>query len=494
MRDNIVYFVKPHPPREIMRRRCPIPEKYRYDWEPLALKYLAHELKRKEPGLDVRLWHLMDARDDRAFLLAVAADRPRAVFFTELDVLVNEVNRLARLVKAASPRTVTAVGGKQTSLLDPGDRLPFPDVDFAAAGDGVGPVLALFGGASARDGLFLSWDKRTGRVTDAPRNRRNGGLRALDPRFRLIPVVNHSFDEYVSRRQEMPALTGAGTRTAPLLIGTGCPYRCFFCQAPRDFGPADAAYLLREPALVAEEMIALMREWRVNHFFSLESNMHLGHLGLVYEELERRGVGYCQVSGFVRSADLLAARERGLLPALVRRGFRFVHTGIDVVLGGRGDEYGKNDSLPEIRRALEACREHGLIVVGTYIGSPASTPAGLHAELEELAALPLADVDVRLAIALRHTEFYRRVEERLILHPDRDARYFDRQNYRYQTVRFPGRITPRQTYAIVNDFLRRFPGRPERLSYARDMARGHPETRAFFAARFGEPVLDAARG
>ncbi len=495
MSDRIVYFVKPHPPLEIMRRRCPIPESYRYDWEPVALKYLAHELKRREPGLDVKVWHLMDERDDRDFLRAAAADGPRVVFFTEIDVLVNEVSRLAGLVKAASPGTLVAVGGKQSSLLEPGDRLPFRHVDLAAAGDGVAPVLAAVSGAGSPgggDGLFVSWDKKTGLVTAAPRNGRDDGFRALDPAFRTIPVVNHGFDDYVSNRQRMPALTGAATRTAPLLIGTGCPYRCVFCQSPRECGGNGSAYLLREPGAAADEMIALSREWGVNHFFSIESNMHLGHLLKIYGELDRRGVGCFQVSGFVRSGDLLAAHEQGLLPELARRGLRFVHTGVDVSLSARGDVWGKSDSLPEIRRCLDACLEDGLVVAGTYIGDPEAGPDELEAELEELGGLALADVDVRLAVALRHTEYYERVEKHLIHHPDRDNRYFDRQNYRYQTLRFPGKIAPRRTYALVRKFLNDFPRRPERLRYARETARRHPETRPFFEARHGAAALDGA--
>jgi radical SAM superfamily enzyme YgiQ (UPF0313 family) len=490
MSDSIYYFVKPHPPRDILRRRCPVPEKYRYDWEPVVLKYLAFMLKQSLPGANVRVWHLMDEWDDRAFLRAVAAEKPRAVFFTEIDVLVNEVNRLSGRIKAVSPVTVTAVGGKQTSLLGPGDRWPFRHIDFAVAGDGVAAVLEIAGGRAQPDGSrFIARDAKTGLVSAAPHNPRDKALLDLDPAFRLIPVVNHSFDEYLASRQAMPALTGTATRTAPLLIGTGCPYRCVFCQAPRDFGPDDAGYLLRDPALVAEEMALLRREWGVTHFFSLESNMQLAHLEKIYSELEKRGIAACPVSGFVRSGDLLAAHASGLLPGLVRRGLRFVHTGIDVVLGGKTDVYRKGDSIDDIRRSLAVCRESGLIVIGTYVGNPTSGPDEFRAELEELAGLDIADIDIRLAVALRRTDYFKEVEAHLVGHPDRNKRFFDRQNYRYQTILFPGKIAPQQTYAIVRDFLRRFPAAPARLRYAADMARRFPETRPYFEARFGSAAL-----
>jgi hypothetical protein len=212
--------------------------------------------------------------------------------------------------------------------------------------------------------------------------------------------------------------------------------------------------------------------------------MHLGHLLKIYDALARRGIDRFPVSGFIRTSDLLAAGASGLLRELAGRGLRFVHCGLDVVMGEGGDVYGKNDSLDGIRRCLDLCLTHGVVVIGTYIGNPDSTAQEFGRELEEVKKLQIADIDIRLAVALRNTEYYKTNERFLLRHPDRDRGYFDRQNYRYQTIRLPGKIRPRQTYTLVRRFYREFHISDAHRTYVREMISRHPDTRAWFVSRW----------
>ena len=139
-----IWFVRPHAPRAVLAGRQPLAEEPRYNWEPLALKLFAYRLEQRL-GAEVEstIWHLFGGADDEAFVAACGAEQPHVVAFSEIDLFVNEVSRLAWRVKRRAPRCVTVVGGKQTSLLGPGDRLPFVAVDYAVAGDGVEPLTAL---------------------------------------------------------------------------------------------------------------------------------------------------------------------------------------------------------------------------------------------------------------------------------------------------------------------------------------------------------------
>ncbi len=109
---------------------------------------------------------------------------------------------------------------------------------------------------------------------------------------------------------------------------------------------------------------------------------------------------------------------------------------------------------------------------------------GLIRKIEAIEGHRLAEVDVRLAIAIRSTPYFDRVQDHLIYHPDRDPIYFDRQNYRYQTIRFPGKIRPEQTYKAVNEFYDSYLFSRDHLKYVERMLKRHPDTKPFFQRQY----------
>ena len=139
-----ILLVKPHPSQEILEQRCPVPEKEKYFWEPVLLKIVAKKIKEAfHDSVEVEIWHLISNKDDRDFLERVAVTVPRFVIFTEIDILVTEVNTLAHKIKNISKDICTIVGGKQTSLLRKGDRYPFDHIDYAIRGDGLQSLIKL---------------------------------------------------------------------------------------------------------------------------------------------------------------------------------------------------------------------------------------------------------------------------------------------------------------------------------------------------------------
>ena len=69
----------------------------------------------------------------------------------------------------------------------------------------------------------------------------------------------------------------------------------------------------------------------------------------------------------------------------------------------------------------------------------------------------------------------------LIRHPQRGTAYFDRQNYRYQTMRVPGGARPRETYHVVTGFSAGFPRHPARVRAVRALLAAHPDLQPVFA-------------
>ena len=489
MKPLRLLLVKPPPPEEVQRHACPTPEAYRYEWEPVALMLLADAVRRAHgDAIRVELWHLMDAADEARFVERVRAEPPAIVAFGEIDLLVNAVSRCALAVKRVGPEVLTVVGGKQTTLLRRGDRFPFEGIDLALRGDGAGPlvelVARLLAGDPGRDDLAGAVQVGDdGRVMDA------GELAAYPARavdgigLRSTPVEGHPLGEYLARRNKFPSLVAGGAedvRAAPVLFGVGCVHSCTFCQSPLEAPASGERVWSRDARSVAEEIAWLAEAHGVNSIFSLEANLDLANLRAVYAELAALGIDRLATSGFVRAADVARAARRGLLRALAAKGLRTLSIGIDVPPNSQRDVYRKGFSFQSLVQALEDCQQLGILVSGTVVGDPTLTRDAFAAQLAQVGQLPLASVDIRLAIALRGTAYFKEMEPYLIRHPDRDRGYFDRQNYRYQTLQLPGRIEPDETYRLVADFYRGYLDAPAHGAYVARLRAEHPDTGPFF--------------
>ena len=482
-----IWFVRPHPPRAVLTGRQPLAEEPRYNWEPLALKLFAYRLEQRlGAGVESTIWHLFGGADDEAFVAACGAEQPHVVAFSEIDLFVNEVSRLAWRVKRRAPRCVTVVGGKQTSLLGPGDRFPFVAIDYAVAGDGVEPLTSLC--AALADGSrpeslpgLVHVDQR-GVVERVETLGRRDDLAAIDGiALHERAVRNHDLVEYLSRQQRFAAPLPAPYRTACVLTATGCPHACTFCQSPVEYRNDSGVVMRREPGSVADEIAWLVREHGAGTVFALAPNLELDHLAGIYRELESRGVEGLPITGFVRAADIVAAERDGLLAPLRAAGLRVLSVGLDVSYGAAGDCYGKQFDLATMEEAVHLCTSRGIAVAATVIASPELSGGELARSLEPLCELPLQSVDVRLATALRNTAYFRRMQRYLIRHPQRGTAYFDRQNYRYQTMRVPGGARPRETYHVVADFSAGFPRHPARVRAVRALVAAHPDLQPVFA-------------
>jgi radical SAM superfamily enzyme YgiQ (UPF0313 family) len=489
----IIFFVKPRPPDEIADRAVPIPEAYKYAWEPVVLKILARLVQNKFPEVETIIWHIISREDRDAFLGAVRTQRPDMVAFTELDVLVNAVNALAGEIKEIDPRIITLAGGKQSSTLRNGDRFPFRHIDAVFRG-GPGALLRYVE-------RFLSGIKNTriaGEITVDSEGKVSGddsmGDRPqLDGPFdhvemRKTAVVNHAMTSYISTWQSHPSIQEGPVRTSPCYFGEGCPYQCVFCQSPLEFKRRPAK--LCGPRETAREIAWLVKTYGVNNIFSLEANLNLSNLQEVYEALEELGVRYIAVSGFIRALDIVTY-GRDSLRRLTGKGLRVLSIGLDIPPDHGTDIYHKSFVYRDMMEALDLCKECGILALGTVVGDPSISREEFARQLGAVKALPAADIDIRLAMAIRNTEYYRQHKNHLVYNPDTQPEYFDRQNYRYQTIQIPEKIRPEETYALVRDFYETYYADEGHLSYVKEMLAAHPDTLPFFKRQYGEKGLTA---
>jgi radical SAM superfamily enzyme YgiQ (UPF0313 family) len=493
-----IFLVKPRPPDEVADKASPLPEAYKYAWEPVVLKILAYLIQKQFPEAETTVWHIITREDRGLFLDAVRTQRPDMVAFTELDLLVNEVNALAGEIKKIDGCIITLVGGKQSSTLRKGDVFPFRSIDTAFRG---GPAALLryierYLGRTEETYIAGEITVEGGRVSG---DDSMGERPQLDGPFdhaamRNINVANHDMESYIGLWQSHPSILEDPVRTSPCYFGEGCPHNCVFCQSPLEFERRPAR--LCAPRETAGEIAWLAGHYGVNNFFSLEANMDLHKLRELYRSLDGLGIRYAAVSGFIRALDIVNY-GREPLGDLARKGLRVVSIGLDIPADNGTDIYGKSFLYADMREALEVCRACGILVLGTVVGDPGISREEFARQLNAVKLLPAADIDIRLAIAIRNTEYYRKNKDCLIYDPDTQSEYFDRQNYRYQTIQRPGKIRPEETYALVRDFYRSFYSDENHLSYVREMLRTYPDTLPFFKRQYGEkglPVPSSAPG
>lgn len=480
-----IFLVKPHPPSEILEGKCPITENFKYNWEPIALKLIAHRLQAHfKAKVNIVIWHLTSYQDDETFLSAVEDNQPQLVAFSEIDILVNEVNRLSKKIKSISAKTKIIVGGKQSSLLRKGDKSPFLYADFAIRGDGVNGIdqyvdyiLSHKKELEEIDGMIL-WDKSQ---TIYSENRFSSRTCEDIDHLELhkIKVHNHDLKEYIYNFQNQASITESKVLTSPIYTGQGCPFNCHFCQSPMEHGKMGRVFQTL-PQRVAAEIHWLNQNYSVNNFFSLEPNVDLNNLLCIYEELEKYNLYYISISGFIRPADVVKAEKSNLLKHLVKKGMRILYIGLDVPLNCKEDIFNKNFSYKEMMECIQICRQHGIIVISTMLGSPDLTKEEFDQLLKNALAIPVAEIEVRLAIALRNTKYYETCSKFLIHDPNSDFKYYDKQNYRYQTLQYPEKIKPDETYSMVNQFNKDFYFTKEHLNYVSEMIKQFPDTIPYF--------------
>lgn len=492
MKPIEVFLIKPQPPQEVMSRQCPIPDPYRYDWMPMALKIMGSNLiTHFGDKVRIKLYHLMNDRDEFKFFDNLQQNQPDMVAFSEIDILVNQVNRIAQRIKNMYPEIFTINGGKQTSLLRTGDSFPFKGIDMAIRGDGINALMTLVQ-EKLRSGSFPA---TVDGAIETDENDLIVGDNVFAQRFDIsklnlidshrLGIENHPFDDYLTTHQKFPSITQRDVRTSSLFIGTGCPHNCNFCQSPLDYGDISRKVFFRSPRDVAAEMVWLKEVRGVNNFFSLEPSLNLNNLLKIFDVLEQEyGISELPISGFVRAIDIVRAHKKGTLQKLVRKGMRVLSVGLDIPLDTRDDVYNKAFSYNDMMECLDICNALGILPVVTIIGDPNVDSETFKKQLDSIKKLHIADVDIRLTIALKNTPLFKVVEDKLIHNPSADPAYFDQQNYRYQTIQVPGKITPEQTYDFVNAFHKDFLISPPHITYVLNMLGKFPDTLPFFVSQY----------
>jgi anaerobic magnesium-protoporphyrin IX monomethyl ester cyclase len=181
---------------------------------------------------------------------------------------------IVRAIKQVAPQAPALLGGTAFTTF-PSQLLAATGADYGMAGDDLEPiarfVASLAGGKPDLETPGLVYRAPDGRIAENP--------------FTLVGYRDVRFDGWglVDRAKYRKGFWQAGVVTR-----SGCPERCVYCDTFRTFG---RSFVLRDPRVVAEEILALKRERRVRSVWLVDAgfNRPLDHAKSVLREILRVG-------------------------------------------------------------------------------------------------------------------------------------------------------------------------------------------------------------
>jgi len=275
---------------------------------------------------------------------------------------------VVRGVRRVAPGAPALLGGTAFTTF-PARLLDATGAEYGIAGDDLEPIASFVASLGRKapdlDTPGLVWRGPGGDVSQNP--------------FRIVGYRDVRFDawELVDR-----AKYRKGYWQAVVVTRSGCPERCAYCDTFHTFG---RAFVLRDPRLVAEEMLVLKKQRGVRSVFLVDAgfNRPLDHAKSVLREILRVGA-QLQLSAVLDPGEA----DRELFDLFRRAGgvmfMVFAESMSDQVL----EALNKSFRVADIRRDVAELRRASIaFALMPTLGGPGETKETALATLREAPAL-----------------------------------------------------------------------------------------------------------
>ncbi|SHI51203.1 anaerobic magnesium-protoporphyrin IX monomethyl ester cyclase [Desulfatibacillum alkenivorans DSM 16219] len=316
---------------------------------PLAYPTLAAYLREHVPDVDITILDCCVRQMGwKSLAKYIREAQPDIVAIGEKTVFYHEGFRAFELVKKEAPRAVTIAGGVMYTALPQWTLDTCKAVDY---------VVLYEGEETLRDLVTTLRDGGEPASVKGIAYRDENGEPALTPARPLI----ENLDDL-----PMPAYDLAGMdyykpfghlwpKAITVQRSRGCIANCNFCSWRIQEGRpqlvdgkyvSHQAYRTKSPMRMADEIEWLYRDFGVRYLFWVDGTWNADHDWLVEfcEEILRRGVKLDGWWAFVRADKLVEQDAKGILPLMVKAGFR--HTLL-------GAEHDSQQSLDYVNKGLK---------------------------------------------------------------------------------------------------------------------------------------------
>jgi anaerobic magnesium-protoporphyrin IX monomethyl ester cyclase len=375
-------------------------------YPPLGILYLSAYLKRA--GFSVEVF---DAtfRDPKDFEEALRRVRPKIVGIYANIITRENVFKMAGMAKAAGVEFVVCGGPDAPEWSD----LYFSNgIDIIGTNEGERTLEALIPWLNERGmqgleefpGIIISRNSRSFRT---PPRAVITDLDALPWPDRDVLVMEDYFKAWKSKH---------GETSVSLITARGCPFHCAWCSS-EVFGHS---HRQRSPGNVVDEMLMLKQKYSPDIMWISDDVLTINRKWSLqfFDEVKRRGAAHPYEC--LSRVDLV---DREILRGLKESGcFRIwygAESGSQKVL----DSMTKGTTIEQVRTAARVTQEVGM-QAGFFIllGYPDESTSDLRKTINLLKETKPDVFGTSVAFPMKGTEFYRRVEDRIIPNENWSAR------------------------------------------------------------------------
>jgi radical SAM superfamily enzyme YgiQ (UPF0313 family) len=309
--------------------------------------------------------------------------------------------RIARLAKSVLPGVRTVFGGPHVSALREGLFPRFPEMDFAAVGEGEETLAELVerGGddpASVKGIVLRDGKDGEGRFT----GHRGKGIE-LDalpfPAYEKLPGYPDAY--------RLPIFNYPRTPNASCISSRGCPYSCSYCDRSvfrRSFRYNSAEYLY-------EHLRYLKERFGIRHinFYDDQFTFNRKRVEEFTARMADRPLGMtfnCAVRAEHVDAELLR-RMKGAGAWMVSLG---IETGDPALLA----QHRQNADLDLLARTIRTIKAEGLRTKGLLMmGLPGETEESIRRSMEYVFSLPVDDFNLAKFTPFPGSPVYEKIHE-----------------------------------------------------------------------------------
>ena len=375
-------------------------------YPPLGILYLSAYLKRA--GFSVEVF---DAtfRDPKDFEEALRRVRPKIVGIYANIITRENVFKMAAMAKAAGVEFVVCGGPDAPEWSD----LYFSNgIDIIGTNEGERTLEALIPWLNERGmqgleefpGIIIP---RNGRSFRTPPRAVITDLDALPWPDRNVLVMEDYFKAWKSKH---------GETSVSLITARGCPFHCAWCSS-EVFGHS---HRQRSPGNVVDEMLMLKQKYSPDIMWISDDVLTINRKWSMqfFDEIRRRGAAHPYEC--LSRVDLV---DREILRGMKESGcFRIwygAESGSQKVL----DSMTKGTTIEQVRTAARVTQEVGM-QAGFFIllGYPDESTSDLRKTIDLLKETKPDVFGTSVAFPMKGTEFYRRVEDRIIPNENWSAR------------------------------------------------------------------------
>ncbi len=204
---------------------------------------------------------------------------------------------------------------------------------------------------------------------------------------------------------------------AAVLVKTGCPYKCSYCDAFTTFG---GRFYIRDPEEIVDNIASMRRIHRVATFFLVDPclNAPLPQAKEILEALVRADL---KVNISSMLVPLRGEYDREFLQLYRRAGGRFAMLGVESFSDTMLESYQKPFDMHDVHKLAAMARSQGIrFGVNLLFGGPGETAATMDETFAAMGKIPFSFIQSGLGVrVLPDTAVFRTaIEEGLLSTPE----------------------------------------------------------------------------